>query len=91
MEQLTGDNPYAWDSQVDIGTFQQGATYRGRLAGLFVVNDITSVRLVEIIQSGWFGLIRPRPSLLYPACRPQIWALRVRGLLFRCHPQWKCG
>ena len=31
-----GDDPYAWDSQVDLGTYQQGETYRGRLAGLFV-------------------------------------------------------
>ncbi len=31
-----GEDPYAWDSQVDLGTYQQGATYRGRLAGLFV-------------------------------------------------------
>ena len=31
-----GDNPYAWDKQVDLGTYQQGTTYRGRLAGLFV-------------------------------------------------------
>jgi hypothetical protein len=31
-----GDNPYAWDSQVEIGNYAQGANYRGRLAGLFV-------------------------------------------------------
>ena len=31
-----GDNPYAWDKQIDLGTYQQGENYRGRLAGLFV-------------------------------------------------------
>ena len=28
--------PHSWDKQVDLGTYQQGEDYRGRLTGLFV-------------------------------------------------------